>query len=233
MKSTRDTIYDELRQRLTSGYYPPDASLVPLALSEEFAVSRTPVREALALLERDGLLVPTRRGFTLRLRSDEEMLELFEIQAVLGATAAASAALRRGPVDLARLDALLDHAQSLDDPAQIRRSLNDWHETVRHAAHNGTVVAFLQTLDAQVKTSAPWRTPEVADTFTAAFAEHSAVTEAIRAQDAEAARIAMLTHHGHDRDRRIRQRVRLDGTTASTTAPAGPARRDSAGNALP
>jgi DNA-binding GntR family transcriptional regulator len=223
MKSTRDTIYDAVRQRLTSGYYPADASLVPLALSEEFAVSRTPVREALALLERDGLLVPTRRGFTLRLRSDEEMLELFEIQAVLDATAAASAALRRSPVDVVRLDAHLDHAQCLDEPAQIRRSLNDWHNSVRRAAHNGTIIGFLETLDAQVKTSAPWRTPEVADTFTAAFAEHHAVTEAIRAQDAEAARLAMLAHHGHDRDRRIRQRVRLDQTPASLTAADGTA----------
>ncbi|AXG81774.1 GntR family transcriptional regulator [Streptomyces paludis] len=212
MKSTRDTIHDELRKRLTSGYYPPDASLVPLALSEEFAVSRTPVREALALLERDGLLVPTRRGFALRPRSDDEMLELFQIQAVLDATAAESAALRRGPVELARLDVLLEHAESLDDPAEIRRSLNDWHDTVRRAARNGTVVAFLHTLDAQVKTSAPWRTPAAPDTFTAAFAEHRTVTEAIRAQDAEAARVAMLAHHGHDRDRRIRQRVRADRT---------------------
>ncbi|WP_328756242.1 hypothetical protein [Streptomyces sp. NBC_00271] len=40
---------------------------------------------------------------------------------MLDAAAAASAALRRGPVDLARLDALLDHAQSLDDPAQSPR----------------------------------------------------------------------------------------------------------------
>ncbi|MFI5880411.1 GntR family transcriptional regulator [Streptomyces sp. NPDC051554] len=223
MKSTRDTIYDTLRQRLTSGYYPADASLVPLALSEEFAVSRTPVREALALLERDGLLVPTRRGFALRLRSDEEMLELFEIQAVLDATAAQSAALRRSPVDMVRLDAHLDHAQSLDEPAQIRRSLNDWHDAVRQAAHNATVVAFLRTLDAQVKTSAPWRTPEVADTFTAAFAEHRAITAAIRTQDTEAARLAMLAHHGHDRDRRIRQRVRVDRTPAPSTTPAGPA----------
>ncbi|WP_033279875.1 GntR family transcriptional regulator [Streptomyces sp. NRRL F-525] len=214
MKSTRDTIYDTLRQRLTSGHYPADASLVPLALSEEFAVSRTPVREALALLERDGLLVPTRRGFALRLRSDEEMLELFEIQAVLDATAAESAALRRSPVDMVRLDAHLDHAESLDEPAHIRRSLNDWHDAVRQAAHNATVVAFLRTLDAQVKTSAPWRTPEVAGTFTAAFAEHRAVTEAIRTQDAEAARVAMLAHHGHDRDRRIRQRVHADRSGA-------------------
>ncbi|MCX4430583.1 MULTISPECIES: hypothetical protein [Streptomyces] len=40
---------------------------------------------------------------------------------MLDAAAAASAALHRGPVDLARLDALLDHAQSLDDPAQSPR----------------------------------------------------------------------------------------------------------------
>ncbi|MEU6672394.1 GntR family transcriptional regulator [Streptomyces sp. NPDC046727] len=60
MKSTSNTVYDELRHRLTSGRDPQDASLVPLAQSEEFAASRTPVREALALLERDGLLVGTR-----------------------------------------------------------------------------------------------------------------------------------------------------------------------------
>ncbi|MGI5440385.1 GntR family transcriptional regulator [Streptomyces shenzhenensis] len=208
MKNTRDTIYDELRHRLTSGHYPPDASLVPLALSVEFTVSRTPVREALALLERDGLLVATRRGFALRRRSDEEMLELFEVRAVLDATAASSAALRRSPVDLARLDVLLEQAGTLDDPAEIRRSLNEWHDTVRHAAHNGTVIALLHTIDAQVKTSAPWATPTVDDTFEATLAEHRAVTEAIRDQDAEASRVRMLAHHARDRDTRIQQRVR-------------------------
>ncbi|MEU6608643.1 GntR family transcriptional regulator [Streptomyces shenzhenensis] len=208
MKSTRDTIYDELRHRLTSGHYLPDASLVPLALSNEFTVSRTPVREALALLERDGLLVATRRGFALRRRSDEEMLELFEVRAVLDATAASSAALRRSPVDLVRMDVLLEQAGTLDDPAEIRRSLNEWHDTVRHAAHNGTVIALLHTIDAQVKTSAPWSTPTVDDTFEATLAEHRAVTEAIRDQDAEASRVRMLAHHARDRDTRIQQRVR-------------------------
>ncbi|MEK8174411.1 GntR family transcriptional regulator [Streptomyces sp. M19] len=220
MKSTRDTIYDQLRQRLTSGHYPPDASLVPLALSEEFAVSRTPVREALALLERDGLLVAARRGFVLRQRSDEEMLELFEVRAVLDATAASSAALRRSPVDLARLDAHLEQARSLEDPREIRRSFNEWHDTMRRAAHNGTVITLLHTIDAQVKASAPWRTPTVDDTIEATFAEHEAVTEAVRAQDPEAARVRMLEHHAHDRDTRIRQRIRRDAavdTTKDTT----------------
>jgi DNA-binding GntR family transcriptional regulator len=64
----------------------------------------------------------TSSGFPVASRSPSVVaLELFEIQAVLDAAAAASAALHRGPVDLARLDALLDHAQSLDDPAQSPR----------------------------------------------------------------------------------------------------------------
>ncbi|WP_427917415.1 FCD domain-containing protein [Streptomyces sp. cg40] len=122
------------------------------------------------------------------------MLELFEIQAVLDATAAESAALHRSPV---HLDAHLDHGQSLNESAHIRRSPDDWHDAVRQAAHNGTAVALLRALDAQVRTSALWRTPEVADASTAAFAEHRAVTEAVRAQYAEAARVTMLAHHGH------------------------------------
>ncbi|MFE4965833.1 GntR family transcriptional regulator [Streptomyces sp. NPDC056660] len=217
MKSTRDTIYDELRHRLTSGRYPQDASLVPLALSEEFAVSRTPVREALALLERDGLLVSTRRGFAVRQRSDEEMLELFELRAVLDALLASAAAVRRSPVDLARLDALLEQTGALDDPGRIRRGLNEWHDTVRAAAHNTTVSSLLHTVDAQVKTSAPWQTRTADDTFDATLAEHRAITEAIRAGDAETARLRMLEHHEHDRDTRIRQKVRRDTSGGPTT----------------
>ncbi|WP_406449102.1 GntR family transcriptional regulator [Streptomyces sp. NBC_01622] len=221
MKSTRDTVYDTLSQRLTSGYYPADASLVPLALSEEFAVSRTPVREALVLLERDGLLVSTRRGFTLRLRSEEEMLELFGIRAALDATAAESAALRRSTVDMVRLDAHLDHGQSLNEPAHIRRSPNDWHDAVRQAAHNGTVVALLRTLGAQVKTSAPRRTPEVTDTSTAAFAEHRAITEAIRSRDAEAPGLpcsptAVTTSFGSCPDIEVRAGRRRGGAPTSS-----------------
>ncbi|MEU5097410.1 FCD domain-containing protein [Streptomyces sp. NPDC020996] len=68
----------------------------------------------------------------------------------------------------------------------------------------------MHAIDAQVKTSAPWRTRTVDDTFDATLAEHRAITEAIRAGDAETARLRMLEHHAPDRDTRIRQKVRRD-----------------------
>ncbi|GLY33927.1 GntR family transcriptional regulator [Kineosporia sp. NBRC 101731] len=219
MASARDTIYATLRSRLTSGHYPEDASLIPQVLSEEFQVSRTPVREALGLLERDGLLVSTQRGFALRRRSDEEMLEIFEARAILESSAAYAAALRRSPIDLARLDDLLARTRTETEPAAIRSCFNLWHEAVRQAAHNQTIGALLHTLDAQAKLSAPWKTPLAEGTFDASIAEHEQMTEAIRSQDGERARTLMLEHQAHDRDTRILQLV----SEMAQTSPTSPA----------
>lgn len=221
--SARDTVYETLRRRLTTGHYAEDVSLIPAALSDEFSVSRTPVREALGLLERDGLLVSTQRGFALRKRSDEEMLEIFEVRAILDSSAAFAAATRRSPVDLARLDELAARARSGTDPELIRQTFNRWHDAVRHAAHNETISALLRTLDAQVKTSAPWKTPRADHTFDATYADHDAIKDAIRAGDAERARTKMLEHHARDRDTRILQLV----SAMAQTAPRSPGSSDS------
>lgn len=206
-RTARDTVYETLRARLTSGFYPDDVSLVPLAISEEFEVSRTPVREALGLLERDGLLVPTTRGFAIRHRSDEEVLDVFEARAVLESAAAFAAATRRSPLDLARMEENLQRARGSSDPAEVRQAFNAFHDCLRHAAHNETFLSLLRTLEAQVKLSAPWKTPLADHTFDASHREHDAILAAVRGGDAEGARVLMLEHLAHDRDVRIAQLV--------------------------
>jgi DNA-binding GntR family transcriptional regulator len=219
--NARDTVYRTLLERLAHGHYPADAALIPQALSEEFHVSRTPVREALALLEQDGLLVSGRRGFELRRRGDEELLELFETRAVLESAAAYAAATRATPIDLARLQDLHDRAQAGTDPAEIRRMLNHFHDAVRNAAHNATIAKLLTTIEAQVKVSTPWATPGGAREFGPSHAEHAAILDAIRAGDAAGARTASLTHSAHDRDTRVSQlivRMAADLTAPDSTA---------------
>lgn len=207
MASARDTVYAALRTRLLAGDHPRDASLVPQALSEEFQVSRTPVREALGLLEQDGLLVSTSRGFTIRQRSDEEVLEIFEVRGILESSAAHAAATRCSPIDLARLQELADRARQATDPAAKRRFFNLFHDCVRDAAHNTTIASLVNTLSAQIKLAAPWKTDESDEGLARSMDEHDAVLEAILAGDGELARTRMLEHLAHDRDNRISQLV--------------------------
>ncbi|WP_308162799.1 GntR family transcriptional regulator [Nocardia alni] len=207
--SARDHVYETLRRRLIMGEYDHDAALVPAALSIEFAVSRTPVREALGLLERDGLVRGTTRGFVPHTRSEEEILEIFEARAILDSAAAAAAAERRTTADLLALQEISQRTQREQDPSEIRRYLNLWHDAVRRSAHNVTIAGLLHTLDAQAKLAAPWHpeAPATDPTVDDRRAEHDEILAAITARNPERARTLMLTHLARDREFRIRRRV--------------------------
>lgn len=73
-------IVETLRRELAEGRYGPDAVFTELALSERFGVSRTPVREALLLLARDGLLVQRDRSFGLPRYTTSDMADLFAVR---------------------------------------------------------------------------------------------------------------------------------------------------------
>jgi DNA-binding GntR family transcriptional regulator len=206
--SARDTVYEIVRHRLTSGVYGPDAALVPATLSAEFRVSRTPVREALGLLEREGLVRGTARGFVPRVRSEEEALEIFEARAILDAGAAAAAAERRTHADLLRLQEISEQARQHTDPAEIRRHLNRWHDAVRRAAHNDTIGALLHTLEAQAKLAAPWPAGDAVRSLDERRAEHDAILAAIVDRDGDRARRLMAEHLAHDQEFRIRRAAR-------------------------
>lgn len=207
MPSVRDIVHDALLARLLAGHYSLEDSLVPQALSEEFDVSRTPVREALGLLERDGLLISTSRGFMIRQRPDEEMLEVFEVRGILESSAAEAAATRSTPIDRARLTELAERAHHVDDPAEKRRLLNLFHTCLRDAAHNATISTLVTALSAQIKISAPWKTDETDEGLARSLVEHDAILAAILAGDADLARTRMAEHLAHDRDNRISQLV--------------------------
>ncbi|MGW0039754.1 GntR family transcriptional regulator [Gordonia sp. NPDC003376] len=205
--SSRDDVYDIIRTRLTTGFYDADATLIPGTLSTEFEVSRTPVREALGLLERDGLLRSTSRGFVPWVRSEEGVLEIFEVRAILDSSAAAAAADRRTEADLLRLQDVSTRCREVTDVTDLRRLLNDWHDAVRAAAHNATISALLHRLDAHVKLGAPWKPDGSVESrpVTERLDEHEAVVDAIADRNPDLAQKLMREHLAHDQQARIRQ----------------------------
>ncbi len=83
-QSLPEQIAARLSQRIVGGVYAPGQRIMEQAIADEFAVSRGPVREALRLLEKDGLLtILARRGAQITNLSIAEVREIFDIRAML------------------------------------------------------------------------------------------------------------------------------------------------------
>ena len=83
-RSLPEQIAARLAERILAGTYAPGERIREEALAVEFSVSRGPAREALRLLEKDGLItILARRGAMVTKLTIEEVCEIFEIRAVL------------------------------------------------------------------------------------------------------------------------------------------------------
>jgi DNA-binding GntR family transcriptional regulator len=136
--SLPEQIAARLSERITSGLYAPGRRVMEQEISLEFGVSRGPVREALRLLERDGLVtILPRRGAQVTRLSIEEVREIFDIRASLNGLrdrqiaegrdrARLLPALEEGVERLARLaPAPADADEYVEIVFELNRLLND------------------------------------------------------------------------------------------------------------
>ncbi|MGI5440519.1 GntR family transcriptional regulator [Streptomyces shenzhenensis] len=222
--SPRDTAaeqYTLIRHALLVGHYPPGTLLQETTLSAKAKVSRTPVREALARLEQDGLLARAPRGYRVRHRSATEVLDIYEARIILESHAAATAAVRHTPIDLAKLHSVLTQARSTEDPEALWLNDTEFHHALRAAAHNDVIAEMLERLDAQVTIHGPY-VRRRAEGAPITQSEHEQIVEAIAARDAASAGDRMQAHLNRVRDLRIlslmEEQEGGDETVAATRA---------------
>ena len=88
-----DELADRIHAKIVSGDYPPGSRLKQENLASEFAVSRTPIREALSRLEGRGLVIQQqRRSAIVRAPTRREITEMYQVRAELEGLAAELAA---------------------------------------------------------------------------------------------------------------------------------------------
>lgn len=110
--SAHEQAYHHLSHAIRMGHMKPGERLVADDVASAIGMSRMPVREALRRLASEGLLVmPPNRGAIVRELSESEVLEVFEMRAVLEGLAASMAARRCTPGDIADLQDLLASMQ--------------------------------------------------------------------------------------------------------------------------
>jgi DNA-binding GntR family transcriptional regulator len=91
-------VYEELKMQILTGAIRPGTRMMEVELAEEMGVSRTPIREAIRKLEKEGLVtIEPRRGAYASPLSTEDMVEILEVRQNMEGLAAYFAASRMTP----------------------------------------------------------------------------------------------------------------------------------------
>lgn len=106
-KGLRQRTYEVLRRRISEGRIKPGQRLIENSVAAALGISRTPVREALAMLAREGLLVPTTRGFVLPSFTEADIAEIYQLRKLLEPAAFGDAVKHPTAAGLAKMRAAL------------------------------------------------------------------------------------------------------------------------------
>lgn len=197
--SIQSRVIAEMRQRIIAGDVEPGSMISEQAISEEFGVSRTPVREALKQLQTEGLIeIRPRVGTFVSAPSRREIIELFEMKELLEGAAARLLAQRGRVPELDRLQDNLceaDHAVAEDDRSRYAELVHEFHDLLILGADNLKLADHYRTLMNQLayarlvttSLSQPGRPLE-------SEREHHNVLELILAKDGDSAERVMREH---------------------------------------
>jgi DNA-binding GntR family transcriptional regulator len=198
----RGALYQVIRHEILAGNPPPGGALHEVGLSTRHGVSRAPVRDALLRLEADGLVERGPRGAVVRVRTPDEIYDIYQVRIALEAEAVESAIRHATELDFARLTLIQQNAVAETDHDRARQLHARWHRVLATASRNNTIGEVLERLTSQL---ALYETRSLAETgnLTQSHDEHLQIIEAMRAHDAATARALITRHLQRTRDVRV------------------------------
>jgi DNA-binding GntR family transcriptional regulator len=192
----RDQVYREILARIYRGDLPPGARVRDTTLAGQLSVSRTPIREALLRLAREGVVdADMGRGFRVCRLDPTEMRETGAILAALECLALETCG-DIPPERLARLGEIdRELAQTRSDVDRCIALDEEWHRTLLQGCPNQRLRDIISTL---------WQVPRRymraylrdAGRVSLSTQHHARIVEALRRNDREAAG-QRFSHHWH------------------------------------
>ena len=201
-----DRVYRMLKERILSQEIEVGTRLRDEELATELHVSRTPVREALMHLSREGLVVVIpRSGTRVRTFTEKDIEEIFEIRGALERQAVRKAVDRLEPEETARLKELWETAARALQQGDIEPALEldqEMHQMILEASDNRKLQEIMVGINDYVALfrNLGARTPEHGS-FTYLLPE---IIEALQERNAEAAARCLSEHIEEAKEQTIR-----------------------------
>lgn len=180
-----DEVADRIREAIFSGAYAPGAQLREVELSEALDVSRGPVREALRLLEREGLVhCAWHRGTTVTTLSREDVAELGSLRGALEELAVRQVIAHASDEDLASIEKAAGLMERAMGAHEMVRCDIAFHDAVFAAARHQRLAEAWEAIRCQVHLFLLTRIGRSTEGYlTRIPAEHRELVAALRARD--------------------------------------------------
>lgn len=192
-------VYSQIREAILTGKFQPEQRLRLTELATTYKLSPMPVREALRMLQRDGLVtMEDHRGATVAYLSWRRAAEFVEVRTILEVHAALKALPHHGDKSIQVLRTIVEtmkQSEVMADSEKFTRFNRDFHIELYRPGTNSVLKQEIEDLWDQV-----WRVRRLSifsiDRARSAGAndEHERIVDAVENGDAEVLKLAMAYH---------------------------------------
>ncbi len=193
----REIVYEELKRQILTGKVVPGTRMMEVELAEEMGVSRTPVREAIRKLEKEGLVtIEPRKGAYASDISVKDMVDILEVREDLEGLAAALAATRITDgqrEEMTRITQGYSDAIKVNDTEKIIHYDEMFHSLIVACSGNKTLAQLLETVQ-ELALRFRYLYYDDFTRYKRMPMEHEEIINAIVSGDSDAARIAADRH---------------------------------------
>ncbi|KAF5063943.1 HTH-type transcriptional repressor RspR [anaerobic digester metagenome] len=191
-------VYDALKKEILSGHYKPGDVLNERKLSEDLGISRTPVREALQMLEQDGWLqIETYKGAVVREFDWRYMQETARIRSALEACAIEDAAEHITESDLALLEQIQEEQQKMLENFDVEAFIvqdRRFHTCLYERSGNHQLIRLLENYYDIFRFLGTQAVMNSEERRLTTLLEHQAILDALKRRDTAGAVEAMKAH---------------------------------------
>lgn len=193
----KDVVYETLRNAILKGELKPDVRLMEIHLADELGVSRTPVRQAVRLLEKEGLaVIYPRRGALVAHMSVKDLEDVIEMRIALDVLAVKKTCENADTDTIKKLEeevVAFEEAMKTDDIRKIVEKDEAFHNIIYDCASNPKLTKAIVGLREQMYR---YRFKYIREKsmMSTLIAEHKQILEAIKNRDKDAATEAMTIH---------------------------------------
>lgn len=203
----RDLVYSELHEMIENSRFSPGGRINVEDLTRELGVSRTPVWQAIGLLESEGYLTYRPNvGVFMQEISPEDALDLYSVREVLECMAARLAAEHMNEAILRKLEENLEKQKSViekKDSHSYSKLDFEFHSLIYEASLNGCLIDLLNTLKHKMKPLVCNISPIMDELYE----NHSEAYNALKQKDADRAERVFIQHNELMKKQIIAQRT--------------------------